>query len=205
MKTETGKYKMTDSHKRKISLALKGKKKSPEHVRKMALTKVGNSYCLGMKHTEEAKERMRGPRGKINISEEERERRRRCVPRGPRGKCSIETRRKMSVAHRGSNHHFWKGGITKLRKRIRESFMYKDWRDFCFKRDGYTCAECGKIGGVLHVDHVKTFSKILEENSVSSYEGALLCEELWDTHNGRTLCKECHLKTETWGRKKVAK
>lgn len=29
----------------------------------------------------------------------------------------------------------------------------------------------------------------------------LFCEELWDLNNGRTLCIDCHKKTETWGGK----
>jgi len=38
------------------------------------------------------------------------------------------------------------------------------------------------------------------ERAITTVEEALNCPELWDLSNGRTLCKPCHRKTDTWGK-----
>lgn len=110
---------------------------------------------------------------------------------------SIEHRRKLSVirlnslkTHRGANHHNWKGGITTEICRIRKSVEYKLWREAVFGRDNYTCVWCGaKCGNgkkvILNADHIKPFS--------------LFPELRFCIDNGRTLCRQCHLTTHTYG------
>jgi len=85
----------------------------------------------------------------------------------------------------GSKNNHWKGGVTPIHEKLRKSLEIKEWRNAVFERDDYTCQECGERGGNLHADHIMPFAE---------YEGmrTLLA-------NGRTLCKECHLKTPTWG------
>ena len=85
----------------------------------------------------------------------------------------------------GENHHNWKGGITDENRRIRTSLEMKLWRRAVFERDNYTCQGCRVRGGKLHADHIKPF--------------ALFPEFRFAIDNGRTLCKECHMKTPTWG------
>jgi len=85
----------------------------------------------------------------------------------------------------GENHWNWKGGITPINEKIRRTIEYEEWRKAVFERDNYTCQLCGEIGGVLHADHIKDFS---------SYP-----EFRFELSNGRTLCKNCHLKTDNWG------
>jgi len=85
------------------------------------------------------------------------------------------------------NHWNWKGGITNPNEAIRKSAEYKNWRRSVFNRDGFKCTECGIKGGYLHADHIKPF--------------ALFAELRFDVNNGRTLCKSCHEKTETYGGK----
>ena len=34
---------------------------------------------------------------------------------------------------------------------------------------------------------------------IKSVDDARKCDELWDTNNGRTLCRDCHRKTDTYG------
>lgn len=86
---------------------------------------------------------------------------------------------------RGKNHHHWKGGITNENHKIRTSLEYKLWRKAVFERDNWTCIWCGERGGILNADHIKPF--------------ALFPELRFSIDNGRTLCKKCHLTTDTYG------
>jgi 5-methylcytosine-specific restriction endonuclease McrA len=112
---------------------------------------------------------------------------------------SVETRKKIGEASLGSKHHNWKGGITPLIYKIRNSFRYRQWRSDVFTRDNFTCQECNNKG-VIMADHIKEFSAIMKEYSIKTIEEALLCEELWNINNGKTLCMGCHYE-KTWGRK----
>ena len=104
----------------------------------------------------------------------------------------------------GENNHFWKGGKTKLSLQIRNSVEYSFWRKQIFERDNYTCQICGRKNKkgdkvIIEADHIYPFSKILDDFDITSIEEAISCEKIWDIENGRTLCRECHKKTETWG------
>ena len=104
----------------------------------------------------------------------------------------------------GENNHFWKGGKTKLSLQIRNSAEYSFWRKQIFERDNYTCQICGRKNKkgdkvIIEADHIYPFSKILDDFDITSIEEAISCEKIWDIENGRTLCRECHKKTETWG------
>lgn len=96
------------------------------------------------------------------------------------------------------NHYNWKGGITPLMQKIRVCFEYRQWRSDVFKRDDYTCQDCSKNKTCLNADHIKPFSIIIQEYSIKTLEEALNCVELWDINNGRTLCIDCHRKTDTY-------
>jgi hypothetical protein len=101
---------------------------------------------------------------------------------------------KMQIGHmwKGEDNHFWQGGITESSKLIRQSTPYRKWRKAVFQRDNYTCQLCGirnekGVGKTieLNVDHIKSFS---------NYPNLR-----FDIDNGRTLCRPCHLKTDTFG------
>ena len=92
----------------------------------------------------------------------------------------------------GKDCNLWKGGITPINKKIRHSMGFNLWRIAVFKRDNWTCIWCGarsKKGKavILEADHIKPF--------------ALYPELRFAIDNGRTLCKECHKTTETYGGK----
>jgi hypothetical protein len=96
-----------------------------------------------------------------------------------------ESKLKISIAHRGSKSHLWKGGITPKVDRDRNGLEYREWRNFVFIRDNYTCQECGQRGGKLNVHH---------KEEVSCFP-----EKMYDKENGITLCVKCHKTTDTYG------
>ena len=61
----------------------------------------------------------------------------------------------------------------------------RDWRTAVFKRDGYTCQDCGQVGKRLQAHHVKPYKAHPELRHVID--------------NGLTLCVDCHKKTDTYG------
>lgn len=78
----------------------------------------------------------------------------------------------------GEKHHNWKGGITPLKMKIRNSTSYDEWRTAVYKRDDYTCQCCGKHGGKMNAHHIKSFAN----NELLRL----------DVTNGITLCEQCH-------------
>lgn len=113
-----------------------------------------------------------------------------------RGKDTEFTREKV-LGEKNSN---WKGGITSLKKIIRTSKEYKLWVKNVFERDNFTCLGCGKQGGDLESHHKKSFSKILKENNIKTFEEALACKILWNIQNGMTLCPQCHAQIDKFRR-----
>ena len=170
--------KMTQEQKDKISASVK-----EGHTRPM----------LGRKMSKEAIEKIRAwHKGKV-LSEEHK----RKLSEAHKGKkMSEEQRLAMSLARKGKvpinvlrgdfkgeKHPNWKGGITPLTIKIRNSKEYSVWRTLVFKRDNYSCVLCSITGVYLEADHIKRFSEF----------PALRLE----VSNGRTLCKPCH-KQITW-------
>lgn len=103
----------------------------------------------------------------------------------------------------GKNNPNWRGGSTSLKDSVRTLAKYKLWRLNIFKRDAFSCTICGASeSGNLEADHIKPFNKILKDNFITTTEQANKCSELWEEENGRTLCKECHKKTDTYGPKR---
>jgi hypothetical protein len=113
------------------------------------------------------------------------------IPWNKGTKMSKEHCKKLSKAHiglqTGSKHPFWKGGITPLYNKIRNSPEYRQWRRGVFIRDSFTCAECNNVGGRLEAHHIKSFSKYPELR--------------FATDNGITLCKDCHKLTDNYKRR----
>ena len=87
----------------------------------------------------------------------------------------------------GTNNPNYRHGLTDIFHSIRNSARYKKWRIVIFKRDNWTCQICERKGGNIEADHIKPF--------------ALFPELRFELSNGRTLCRECHKTTPTWGAK----
>lgn len=118
---------------------------------------------------------------------------RRNLGRSLRGrKFSTESRKKMSVAHKGEKSNLWKGGVSKENELVRKSLDYRLWRTAVFMRDDYTCQECGERSRKgnrveLHAHHIKPFSTHPDLR--------------FAIDNGKTLCIECHRNTDTFAGK----
>jgi len=97
---------------------------------------------------------------------------------------TLERKRECSEMMKGKNSPLWIDGRTKENILIRNSYKYRAWRNQVFERDNWTCQICGKRGGDLEADHIKSFSLYPELRFVLS--------------NGRTLCLNCHKKTDTY-------
>ena len=98
------------------------------------------------------------------------------------------------------NNPRWRGGITTLSDQIRRDSKYKQWRNEVYNRDNYTCVACGEKGNGtnLEADHIVPLSLLIEKMKIKTIDDALR-SDIWNIDNGRTLCKQCHLKTDTYG------
>lgn len=113
---------------------------------------------------------------------------------------SLETRKKLSAGKFGNNNPNWKGGRSTEYQLQRASMECRIWRKEVFERDCYKCILCNKKGGwskeekrqiILNADHIKSF---------------LWFPDLrFDINNGRTLCVDCHRKTDTYGSRSLKK
>ena len=187
---------------------------SKERKRKQAEKMMGNEYAKGKnlgeknptknpKVRKKISDKMKGNKNSLGVilskGFKKRLSKRRTGEGNPMfGHKQSETQKKQArERHSGERNSQWKGGITPLAARIRHCFKYCLWRSDIFTRDDFTCQKCGLRGGYLEADHYpKRFSKILEEYNIKTLEEALVCEELWNRNNGRTLCKKCHDKTK---------
>lgn len=200
---------LSEDHKNKIRLANTGKKHSAITIEKMKAARKGKSawWNIGSKRTMESRLKMslrqlgikKAPR-----SEQHRENLRKsnlgkkpsiqCVEalkKAMTGKKLPEDRLvKMREYCKGEKCYLWKGGVTPINLKIRQSGEYKFWRRQVFERDRFTCQWCGAHKTKIHADHIRPFS--------------LFPTLRFEVSNGRTLCVPCHKKTESycWGLRK---
>ena len=202
-----GVYHHSEETKRKIGLA------NSQKIRTEAQKEYLRKLRLGKKHSEETKKKMRvsnthywlGKKRPNLFSEETKQKtRERLLAHPISPKWVQEKIAKINKGKFGKDHPCWKEFKKRpLYKSIRETYKYKFWRNGTFIRDNYICVICRKHGGTLQVDHYpKRFIDIIREYKIDTIEKALSCEELWNIQNGRTLCINCHRKTDTWGRRK---
>lgn len=187
----------SEETKLKISLANQGKP-CPWKGKKREGMSGENAPMFGKHHTDETREKLRTMKlGNKN-----------CLGR----KLSNETKKKISKARMGKcnpsrigeKNNWWKGGITKLERMIRNSTEAKQWKQSIFEKNNFTCQICGIRGGYLHAHHIKRFANITQE-FLSEYKQfspiddkyvlvrlATTYKPFWDIENGITYCKQCH-------------
>jgi 5-methylcytosine-specific restriction endonuclease McrA len=88
----------------------------------------------------------------------------------------------------GEKNPNWQGGKTQNSRLFRRSTLYAKWRNNVFKRDRWACVFCGSKKQ-LEADHIVPVC--------ADFSLALVVD------NGRTLCKPCHLQTDTYGGRAV--
>lgn len=189
-------YKITEQHRKNLSLShigfkvseetkkkLRGKKLSEEHRKKLIIALTGRPASkqtrekmrlsqLGKHHSEESKRKM--GIAKRNMSDETKAKMR----ANNLGKhLSEETKRKIGEANKGDKCYFWKGGITPENLMIRTHTVYLLWRKACMERDNFTCQKTGIRGGRLQVHHINNFAEFPElrtsiENGITLSEKA---------------------------------
>jgi len=187
----------------------KGSKLSKEHLEALRVANLGNKHSLGKKDSEETR-RLKSVNSARHWLGKKRplasDKTKEKMSKSQKGhKVSEYTKQRLGNLSRGKfgrDHHCWVEDKKRpLQKAIREIYKYVEWRKTIFTRDNYTCVLCGTTGYV-EADHCPIrFVDILKQNKIETIDEAIKCEQLWDTGNGRTLCKPCHLKTITWGRK----
>jgi len=85
----------------------------------------------------------------------------------------------------GENNPRWKGGISSLNIKLRNSSLYKIWKNAVFLRDNFICQnpECeychNQEGMILHAHHIKSFIEFPELRFI--------------VNNGITYCEGYHL------------
>lgn len=126
-------------------------------------------------------------------------------------KASNETKLKMSLSAKGKKKNKeWVRKIVESRMRnidkngrktpgitlLKTSKRFADWRNEIFKRDNFTCQECGDSkGGNLEAHHLISFSFVFEEYKITGNDNLL-----FDLDNGITLCTNCHKKTDSYAK-----
>ncbi len=156
-------------------IARQGMTLTRDHIEKLRIASTGR------KHTSEAIQKMSGEkahRWKGGLPK--------CIDCGERvvGRNAVRCKSCRYTYQHGENAGNWRGGKTSEGQLIRSSAAYQEWRLAVFTRDDYTCQHCQVRGVVLHADHIKPF--------------AYYPELRLDVNNGRTLCVECHKKTDTY-------
>jgi hypothetical protein len=153
-------------HRRNLSLSMIGRKRSENSLRLQSERQKGKpSPMKGKKHKPESLEKLRTSLRGRTYSSEYKEKMRQTMIRtnavarlrtgNPVWNKGIKGVHKY--ARKGSDHPFWKGGITPELLKIRGSIEYELWRNSVYARDNWTCQKYKIKGGVLNAHHILNF------------------------------------------------
>lgn len=142
-------------------------------------------------HTEESKQKIREKQmvwrktqSYMDFVERQRARAKKSPTKFAKGHKSLTDGLNLLQYQKKENHWNWKGGITPDVVKVRGSGKMITWRKSIFKRDNYTCTQCGKRGVTLNADHHPIPFTVLYKSKN--------WKTMWDITNGRTLCIDCH-------------
>lgn len=152
---------------------------------KMPMISGQNHPMWGKHHTSEAKEKNR--QAHLGKGHPQTMETRLKISQAHKGmKFTEEHRRNIGLAAKGRIP--WnkgrRNGKYNEKTLIMQSEEYKNWRRKVFERDHFQCQWCGKKQR-LEADHILPF--------------AYFPKYRFYLDNGRTLCVECHRKTDTYG------
>lgn len=100
-------------------------------------------------------------------------------------KLTDEHKKKISDSHKGEKAYQWKGGITPEHHNARNSPEYAEWRTAVYKRDNWTCQDCGikcQKGNIV-AHHLVSFVERVDLRHV--------------VENGQVLCRPCHARVHS--------
>jgi len=167
-------FKLSENHKKKLSLAHKGKRFTKEHRRNISKGMKGHFVSI------ETRLKISKANNNKHYSHK--------IPR------SLKHRKSISLRMQGENHWNWKGGITEIKNRLRNSYLWRNWREKVFRRDNWICQECRMNKDDLEPHHKKSLRIIFLQNKISTYDQAIKIKEIFAIDNGITLCHLCHKK-----------
>ena len=186
-------WKHSEETKKKMSESHKGKKMPPfseEHKKRISEAKKGQkTWNLGLTKETDARVRKISKANRGRKHTPEHVEKLRITIMGEKNPFWGKKRPEHSKIMSGSGNPNWKGGESKNYRNGYYSTEYKKWREAVFKRDGYTCQDCGIHGGLgyavyLTAHHIKSFTKFPELR--------------FEVSNGRTLCENCHCKVDKY-------
>jgi 5-methylcytosine-specific restriction endonuclease McrA len=115
-----------------------------------------------------------------------------------------------NLDNKGKKSSMYIDGRSPLNLRIRGLSKYKNLRKEVLERDNYTCQEC-RCKENLEVHHTIAFC-ILLDDFIKEYDNFSPLEEIdilvrlatkyepfWNLDNCKTLCKDCHMETFSYG------
>jgi len=159
-------FKLTNGHKRKIALAMKGRKPSPKTIEASVKARKGKKLPKWL-------------RKKLSDYWKTHEKKGRWF------KGMTPWNKGLKGYQAGRKHYNWKGGITKENDKLHGSAEYKNWRKAVFQRDNYACQVCHNRSEkgkrvYLMAHHIKDWKHYPKLRFIVS--------------NGITLCRKCHWK-----------
>ena len=99
---------------------------------------------------------------------------------------SPESREKIRQKMLNGGSPWYRGGVSRENKILRNTAAYRNWRKAVFERDNYTCQKCHVRGVELHPHHIKSWEKYPQLR--------------FEISNGKTLCIFCHKQTDTYAK-----
>lgn len=170
-----------------------------ERYRKMVATRMARD---GYKHTDETKVRCGLANKGKKLTEEHKRKIKQNNVRYWLGKKRphMAGEKNWNYGKFGSQHtRYVEKKLSSLRKAIRNSRKYHEYKRKILERDKFSCVLCKESKSYLELDHFPTgFSELLKKYLIDSQDKAYSCQELWNEKNGRTLCQPCHEKTDNF-------